>query len=143
MGGGEGGCAAGRRCLRIKRGSLWQVVAQGGLGLGTRDCITRVPHLPPPLSPSLGGPCILRRDESMQSVRSGRPSSQGQPPGLSEATSYAQLPTYPICLICLDMLTPEDFAKGDAILLDCLCKGEVAMRHRSCAIEWSNVGAAA
>ncbi len=37
----------------------------------------------------------------------------------------------------------QDFASGEAIQLDCLCKGEVAMRHRACAIEWSNVSATA
>ncbi len=52
-------------------------------------------------------------------------------------------PSYPICLICLEVLTPEDFEAGDAIALQCACKGEVALRHRKCAIEWSHVGTGA
>eukprot|EP00198_Chlamydomonas_reinhardtii_P010667 XP_001700004.1 predicted protein [Chlamydomonas reinhardtii] len=47
-------------------------------------------------------------------------------------------PTYPICLICLEVLTPEEFESGEAISLQCLCKGEVSLRHRRCAIEWSH-----
>lgn len=33
----------------------------------------------------------------------------------------------------------QEFDRGEAIELQCMCKGEVAMRHRACAIEWSNV----
>ncbi|KAG2436440.1 hypothetical protein HXX76_006743 [Chlamydomonas incerta] len=47
-------------------------------------------------------------------------------------------PTYPICLICLEVLAPEEFESGEAISLQCLCKGEVSLRHRRCAIEWSH-----
>ncbi|KAG1678480.1 hypothetical protein FOA52_014511 [Chlamydomonas sp. UWO 241] len=47
-------------------------------------------------------------------------------------------PPLPICLICLEMLTPEDFEEGRAVVLDCCCRGDVAMRHYSCAIEWNN-----
>ncbi|KXZ45454.1 hypothetical protein GPECTOR_54g195 [Gonium pectorale] len=46
--------------------------------------------------------------------------------------------SYPICLICLEVLTPAEFESGDAISLQCACKGEVALRHRKCAIEWSH-----
>lgn len=59
--------------------------------------------------------------------------------------NYATLPRsaslggMPTCLICLDNLTPEDFTSGEAISLDCECKGEVALRHKSCAIKWSQV----
>lgn len=52
-------------------------------------------------------------------------------------------PTYPICLICLEVLTPEEFESGEAISLQCLCKGEVSLRHRRCAIEWSHVSGGA
>lgn len=38
---------------------------------------------------------------------------------LSQASSLGQ----PVCLICLDALTPDDFANGEAISLDCQCKG--------------------
>lgn len=34
----------------------------------------------------------------------------------------------------------QDFLTGEALQLECLCKGEVAMRHQQCAIEWSKVG---
>ncbi|GIM13315.1 hypothetical protein Vretimale_16452 [Volvox reticuliferus] len=45
---------------------------------------------------------------------------------------------FPICLICLEVLVPEEFERGDAISLQCACKGEVSLRHRKCAIEWSH-----
>ncbi|GLI65730.1 hypothetical protein VaNZ11_009334 [Volvox africanus] len=45
---------------------------------------------------------------------------------------------FPICLICLEVLTPEEFESGDAISLQCACKGEMSLRHRKCAIEWSH-----
>ncbi|GIL58217.1 hypothetical protein Vafri_13331 [Volvox africanus] len=45
---------------------------------------------------------------------------------------------FPICLICLEVLEPEDFESGDAISLQCACKGEMSLRHRKCAIEWSH-----
>ena len=32
----------------------------------------------------------------------------------------------------------QDFSSGEALTLECACKGELAMRHRACAIEWSN-----
>ena len=28
---------------------------------------------------------------------------------------------------------------GEAISLDCVCRGELALRHRTCAIKWSRV----
>jgi hypothetical protein len=43
------------------------------------------------------------------------------------------------CLICLESLSQEEFENGEAIVLDCECRGEVAMRHRSCAEKWSRV----
>jgi hypothetical protein len=46
---------------------------------------------------------------------------------------------YPMCLICLEPLTPEQFEKNEAIKLQCLCLGEVSMRHRACAVRWSQV----
>lgn len=45
----------------------------------------------------------------------------------------------PTCLICLEVLTPEEFESGEAIILDCECRGEMAMRHRACAEKWSQV----
>lgn len=46
---------------------------------------------------------------------------------------------YPTCLICLDQLTPDDFESGEAMQLDCRCKGDVALRHRQCAEKWSRI----
>jgi hypothetical protein len=50
----------------------------------------------------------------------------------------AQATHFPICLICLEMLTPEDFQSGEAIQLECSCSGDIALRHLTCAIEWNN-----
>ncbi|EIE27490.1 hypothetical protein COCSUDRAFT_45883 [Coccomyxa subellipsoidea C-169] len=47
--------------------------------------------------------------------------------------------TQPMCLICLENLTAEDFECGEAMSLDCQCRGELALRHRSCAEKWSRV----
>lgn len=45
----------------------------------------------------------------------------------------------PTCLICLEQLMNEDFMSGEAISLDCQCRGELALRHRTCALKWSRV----
>ncbi|KAK9815367.1 hypothetical protein WJX72_002353 [[Myrmecia] bisecta] len=45
----------------------------------------------------------------------------------------------PVCLICLENLSADDFGSGEAIALECNCRGDVAMRHRSCAIKWARV----
>ena len=45
----------------------------------------------------------------------------------------------PTCLICLDALVPEDWDSGEAITQACNCKGDVALRHRRCAVQWSLV----
>ena len=44
-----------------------------------------------------------------------------------------------VCLICLDALEPEDFESGEAIVLECACRGELALRHRTCAEKWARV----
>jgi len=43
------------------------------------------------------------------------------------------------CLICLEPFTPEELESGEAIALDCECRGEVAMRHYACAVKWIKV----
>lgn len=58
---------------------------------------------------------------------------------LGVVESQHEVVSFPICLICLEMLTPEDFDSGGALSLQCGCRGDIALRHRSCAIEWSNV----
>ena len=57
---------------------------------------------------------------------------------LSRAASSAGC-LLPACLICLDTLTPEDFDSGEAIEQACKCRGDVALRHRRCAVQWSLV----
>eukprot|EP00879_Flechtneria_rotunda_P009722 GHRR01010171.1.p1 GENE.GHRR01010171.1~~GHRR01010171.1.p1 ORF type:complete len:347 (+),score=117.32 GHRR01010171.1:2-1042(+) len=56
--------------------------------------------------------------------------------------SFSRSPSfggYLTCLICLDHLTSQDFESGEAMQLECHCKGEVALRHRHCAEKWSRV----
>lgn len=43
----------------------------------------------------------------------------------------------PVCLICLDPLTTEDYDRGEAIQLQCKCRGDLAMRHKTCAARWA------
>jgi hypothetical protein len=45
----------------------------------------------------------------------------------------------PVCLICLDPLSSSDFESGTAMSLDCGCRGDLALRHKECAIRWSQV----
>lgn len=45
----------------------------------------------------------------------------------------------PVCLICLETLTSEEFRDGRAMTLDCHCRGDLALRHRECAIKWAQV----
>ncbi|GAB4819187.1 hypothetical protein N2152v2_006233 [Parachlorella kessleri] len=44
-----------------------------------------------------------------------------------------------VCLICLETLTPEDFESGRAISLECNCRGDLALRHKDCAVKWAQV----
>ncbi|KAF8071294.1 hypothetical protein HT031_001377 [Scenedesmus sp. PABB004] len=81
-----------------------------------------------------GGSPFVPRSYSRRGAASAREQQPGG--GLPRAASASGLPT---CLICLDALTPEDFEAGEAMQLDCRCKGEVALRHRSCAEKWSRV----
>lgn len=63
--------------------------------------------------------------------------------GAIQRLGSAALPRNPnltcTCLICLEVLSPEEFESGEAIVLDCECRGEMAMRHRACAEKWSHV----
>lgn len=47
-----------------------------------------------------------------------------------------------VCLICLEALSPEDFSSGRAIALECNCRGDLALRHKECAVKWAQVRAA-
>ncbi|KAK9821295.1 hypothetical protein WJX81_003053 [Elliptochloris bilobata] len=55
------------------------------------------------------------------------------------AAAEADAPQQLVCLICLDALEPEDFESGGAIVLECACRGELALRHRTCAEKWARV----
>ena len=44
-----------------------------------------------------------------------------------------------VCLICLDGLTEEEFRSGAAISLECGCRGDLALRHKACAVKWVQV----
>jgi len=43
-----------------------------------------------------------------------------------------------LCLICLEPLLQEEFDRGIAMVLECDCKGDTALRHKSCAQRWVN-----
>lgn len=97
---------------------------------GLMRTVVSLPYLPPP----------LQRAESddprafVGQAVDGSPSLTPEPPN-----PLAPQPThFPICLICLEMLTPEDFQSGEAIQLECGCSGDIALRHLTCAIEWNN-----
>lgn len=62
---------------------------------------------------------------------------QGGQEELSPTTSGSR--EAPVCLICLEPLMPEDFSSGKAMSLDCGCRGDLALRHRDCAVKWSQV----
>lgn len=44
-----------------------------------------------------------------------------------------------VCLICLENLEEEDFRTGEAISLQCNCKGDITYRHKACAVKWAQV----
>jgi hypothetical protein len=59
--------------------------------------------------------------------------------GTSQTREQQQQTAASVCLICLETLTSEDFRSGKAMSLDCGCRGELALRHKDCAIKWSQV----
>ena len=59
--------------------------------------------------------------------------------GTSRERELEQQTAASVCLICLEALTSEDFRSGKAMALDCGCRGELALRHKDCAIKWSQV----
>ena len=69
-------------------------------------------------------------------------SSTEEPSGASddiEKQASSSTSSNPVCLICLEPLSQADFASGEAIHLDCGCRGDLAVRHRECAVKWSQV----
>lgn len=69
-------------------------------------------------------------------VEQGVPEIQGES---SSNNSRRNASSAPVCLICLETLGPDDFASGQAISLGCECRGDLALRHRECAIKWAQV----
>jgi hypothetical protein len=45
----------------------------------------------------------------------------------------------PVCLICLEEMTADDFKTGRALALQCACRGDLALRHKECATKWAQV----
>ena len=91
----------------------------------------------PPRASSLGG-------GALGPGGSGSGGGNGRGGGASRESAAAApppppAPPPPCCLICLDPLSPEDFASGAAMRLECSCRGDLAARHRACAERWSEV----
>lgn len=77
------------------------------------------------------GDCETGDSEAARHAVAGRALLQG----LSRSDSGS----LPMCLICLEPFTTDDFMSGEALSLECQCRGEMALRHRTCAIKWSRV----
>jgi len=59
--------------------------------------------------------------------------------GMPASSGIRNTSTAPICLICLETLASDDFASGRAISLGCECRGDLALRHRDCAVKWAQI----
>ena len=57
----------------------------------------------------------------------------------SNSNTPVPMSSNPVCLICLEPLSEADFESGEAMALECGCRGDLAARHRECAIKWSQV----
>lgn len=103
-----------------------------------------VQHERVPSSDSTGQPTVAV-------VTEGEPASASPSGSATAAAAAAALPGSPrlgransgskerVCLICLDPLLEEDFRSGRAISLQCACRGDLAVRHRECAVKWVQV----
>ena len=58
---------------------------------------------------------------------------------VGERAGSGAVSSNPVCLICLEPLSQADFESGAAMALECGCRGDLAVRHRACAIKWSKV----
>ncbi len=81
------------------------------------------------------GPLSASTDDDTQST-------DNQQPGITKSGSLGRIASTeqgggPVCLICLEPLTTEDYDKGEAIQLQCKCRGDLAMRHKTCAARWA------
>jgi hypothetical protein len=108
-----------------------------------RDLDALAPAPPLPLAESPAGPSSSPAPADAPGVpvrsfssASSRPPSPGHAVAASMQSSTNGLP---ICLICLEPLTPEDFASRRAIRLQCGCRGDLPCRHKKCAEEWVRV----
>lgn len=59
--------------------------------------------------------------------------------GLQRTNTSLSNPDQPVCLICLEPLTADDFESGEAMKLDCQCRGDMRLRHKTCASKWVDV----
>lgn len=85
---------------------------------------------PPPLQ-------VLEEGGGPSESKEEKPSS---PSSSAAAASVSRVRrSDPVCLICLETLTSEEFRDGRAMTLDCHCRGDLALRHRECAIKWAQV----
>lgn len=57
----------------------------------------------------------------------------------SSTTTTSGSEDYKCCRICLEDVTEEELASGEAIYLDCACRGNNALRHKACAERWAAV----
>lgn len=74
-------------------------------------------------------PSLSALAESLRGVLgSGGSSSSPRGPLLARAPSSSNAPC---CLICLDAVPAEE-----AFYLECNCKGDMALRHKACAVKW-------
>lgn len=103
----------------------------GSSALGVVATLGQLFGLSSPAKPELVGDTETGECEAEKHAPTGRALLRG----LSRSNSGS----LPMCLICLEPLTTADFTSGEAISLDCQCRGELALRHRSCAIKWSRV----
>jgi len=104
----------------------------GGFTEGTDDGAARGEQSPQP-SGAGSGPSQSGRAQCSLGPCEG-PAGGGDSPS-SRGSPSSQV----VCLICLEPLTEADFESGEAVQLECKCRGQAAMRHLSCALRWVKV----
>ena len=57
----------------------------------------------------------------------------------SSTTTTSGSEDYKCCRICLEEVSEEELASGEAIYLECACRGNNALRHKACAERWAAV----
>ena len=63
-------------------------------------------------------------------------SSRSDAPTRVGSASVSRCESGKHCVICLEQLDPES---GDFIALECDCKGDIRLRHKSCAMKWASI----